>query len=290
MDWASERYVRLYIRDTADWLMLRWESRALLPLLLRKLDRTGVVDLGKRGRAVLGVLVGLPDEVAQPGLDGLLEDGCIVLDGSVLRSPNFVEAQTTRSSDTVRKEESRRRKQAEKQVTDAASGHQMSPPVTSGHPVSPDVTLAVLSGAVLSGTEQEALSSAGADVSAPPDEPESPGARPEDLQAAWNEHPSLPKWREVTGKRRKAAKARLRERPLDGPDGWREVIRRIAASRFCTGGGENGWRAGPDFLLQPDTATKALEGAYDGAGPAKPAGPPQPPIRKFRSVQEALES
>lgn len=91
----------------------------------------------------------------------------------------------------------------------------------------------------------------------------------EQLQSAWNEgaHPSLPRWKDMTAKRRKHARTRLRERKLDGPEGWFEVIRRINASPFLRG--ETGdWRASPDWLLQPDTATKVLEGKYDaGTGP-----------------------
>ena len=118
--------------------------------------------------------------------------------------------------------------------------------------------------------EEEARTSACADAPAVDSRPAGP--TPEDLQAIWNEHEALPKWRDLTDKRRKAAKARLRERHLDGPDGWREVIARLARSSFATGGGDKGWRATPDWLLQPDTATKALEGAYDGAGPPKATG------------------
>jgi hypothetical protein len=84
---------------------------------------------------------------------------------------------------------------------------------------------------------------------------------PKQLQALWNAeaHPSLPRWKELTDKRRQKAGARLRERPLEE---WREVIRRINASSFLRGE-KGGWRARPDWLLQPDTATKVLEGQYD---------------------------
>jgi hypothetical protein len=139
MDWASERYVRLYTRDTGDWLLLPWQARALLPLLLRKCDRLGCLPLGKRGVAMLGVLVGLPDEVARPGLDGLLADGCVTLVGDVVSVPNFVTAQTVRSSDVLRKEQSRDAARSRKEpvevtpvtaVTNVTSGHQLSPAVT----------------------------------------------------------------------------------------------------------------------------------------------------------------
>jgi len=43
MDWSNERYVRVYTRDTAEYLALCWQAKALLSLLLRKCDRAGVV-------------------------------------------------------------------------------------------------------------------------------------------------------------------------------------------------------------------------------------------------------
>ena len=43
MDWANERYVRLYTRDTVTWKMWPWEARAIFPLLMRKVDRAGVL-------------------------------------------------------------------------------------------------------------------------------------------------------------------------------------------------------------------------------------------------------
>jgi hypothetical protein len=87
------------------------------------------------------------------------------------------------------------------------------------------------------------------------------GVSPKQLQALWNAeaHPSLPRWRELTDKRKQKAGARLRERSLEE---WREVIRRINASSFLRGE-KGGWRARPDWLLQADTATKVLEGHYD---------------------------
>lgn len=92
------------------------------------------------------------------------------------------------------------------------------------------------------------------------------GETPEALQAAWNDAATatgLPAWRDLTPKRKAAARARLSERRLDGPEGWREVIARIGRSSFCRGENGNGWRASPDWLLQPDVATKVLEGKYD---------------------------
>lgn len=105
-----------------------------------------------------------------------------------------------------------------------------------------------------------------------PAAPEAPGPRAEDLQALWNDsaHPDLPRWKELNDTRRKAAKARLAERPLAGASSWTEVIARISASTFCRGENDRGWVADCEFLLGPSSAAKVLEGKYDarrGKGP-----------------------
>ena len=149
MDWANERYVRVYTRDTVDWSLLPWEARALWLLLLRKLDRAGRIELGRHGARGLAVAVGMPVEVAERALASLLEDGCVQLtDGGTLFAPNFIDAQEAAMSDAQRARASReaRRDRARADVTnrDAAivnrdevvtDGHTSSPPVTAGHSV-----------------------------------------------------------------------------------------------------------------------------------------------------------
>lgn len=96
-----------------------------------------------------------------------------------------------------------------------------------------------------------------------------PRAPPVDeLAALWNStaDPALPRWASSGQKRHRAALARLREHPDLAY--WREVIARISASAFCRGLTERGsWRASPDWLVQPDTAGRVLEGKYDDARP-----------------------
>ena len=69
MNWEDERYVRLYVRDTGDWCALSWDAQALLMHLLRKTDRSGIVQLGKRGRANLPAMLAMatrPRELIRP--------------------------------------------------------------------------------------------------------------------------------------------------------------------------------------------------------------------------------
>lgn len=88
-------------------------------------------------------------------------------------------------------------------------------------------------------------------------------ASPADLREAWNTLTSepIPQCRELTDARKRSAQARLKERVFEE---WRAVIGRINTSPFCRGINDRGWLATFDWLLKPDTATKVLEGKYDG--------------------------
>lgn len=113
MRWEDERYVRLYTRDTIEWDMLPWQSRALFPLLLRKVDRSGIIELGKHGTKGLARMIDIPLEVAEEGLAGLRDDGCVVLSGTQLVVKNFIEAQEATASDAARAKIYRERKRTE---------------------------------------------------------------------------------------------------------------------------------------------------------------------------------
>lgn len=96
------------------------------------------------------------------------------------------------------------------------------------------------------------------------------------LQGLWNEtiKPPLIRWDTISANRRKKAKARWSEKPSEGY--WREVIRRLAANGWCQGENPSGWVASADFLLQPETHVKAMEGRYKPklqAVPSALAGP-----------------
>lgn len=71
---------------------------------------------------------------------------------------------------------------------------------------------------------------------------------------------------QMTPKRRKALNARLQEAGFR--DGWRDAIRRIAASDFCQGA-SGGWRADLDWFLKPEVLIRINEGKYDNRTGAK---------------------
>lgn len=112
MRWGDERYVRVYTRDTASWLLGPWQARALLPLIMRKLDRAGVLDLGDDGAEAIAVVAHVPVEIVEVGLSWWLQRGTLKLVGGKLTMPNFLDAQEASASDAQRMRESRARARA----------------------------------------------------------------------------------------------------------------------------------------------------------------------------------
>lgn len=294
MRWEDERYVKVYTRDTGDWLALSFEGQALFLMVLRKLDRIGELRLGKRGKRAIGACVGHPGVASlDRALDELLADGCVRLNasGDVLFVPNFLKAQEVSKSPAERK-----REQRERDVAQALEKTQLSrdvTPVTFGHEMSP---LAVPSLAVPSLPSRAVpIEETYAGEAPARPEPESelpgqeeliPGPGVVDLQRAWNANTTapLPKWERTPKSRRRAAQAGLKRRPVDGPEGWATVFRRIEASAFCRGA--TGWVADIDWALRPDgkkpeTAAKVLEGTYDNraTGPPRGGDPRKAPVR-----------
>mgnify|MGYP006921374903 CR=1 FL=1 len=84
------------------------------------------------------------------------------------------------------------------------------------------------------------------------------------LREIWNTQkaPEQPEWKKPKGKdaREKPANARW---PEHSEEEWVAIVQRVAASAFCKGANDRGWRATPDWLLRPGTSIKILEGAYD---------------------------
>jgi hypothetical protein len=70
----------------------------------------------------------------------------------------------------------------------------------------------------------------------------------------------FPAIRKMTGQRERQLQARLRDSTLDE---WMQAMAALERSAFCRGENDRGWRADFDFLLQPKSFTKLLEGAYD---------------------------
>lgn len=109
MRWEDERYVRIYTRDTSALAALGWEARALLWEVFRKMDRVGLLALGKHGTRGLAALTAMPVEVVDRSLALLIGDGVLVMRGDDLFCPNFMNAQECVKSNSLRQKEKRER-------------------------------------------------------------------------------------------------------------------------------------------------------------------------------------
>lgn len=74
-----------------------------------------------------------------------------------------------------------------------------------------------------------------------------------------------PSIRILSKARQTALRARLRE--AGGIDGWREALRKAAASNHCNGDNDRGWLCNFDFLTQQKSFAKLMEGNYDNRTP-----------------------
>lgn len=82
------------------------------------------------------------------------------------------------------------------------------------------------------------------------------------LAEIWNRvgEDVLPPVRKSNAQRDRQAKARWRDHSASE---WEQIVQRIRDSDFCVGGNDRGWKATFDWLLQPATSLKVLEGKYD---------------------------
>jgi hypothetical protein len=153
VDWSNERYVRWYTRDTKTWLLLGWQAQCVLGLLIRKVDRAGVLDDVRDGSDLAVVLGnGMPVEHIQFGLERLAKYRTVEITDTGLVLPNFLEAQEAAQSDKQRARESRERKRAKSRIVTTSSRNVTdesrnvtleSQAVTGCHNLSQPVTLAV---------------------------------------------------------------------------------------------------------------------------------------------------
>lgn len=161
MDWSNERYVRLYCRVTVDESLWPFESQALWPQIIRLSDRAGVIDLGKHEPAkAVAALLRWPLPFVSAGLDGLIADGCVVVNGTQLAVRNYIPAQETPASDAQRSRESRANKALRHGASQAvtkrdATDTKRDGTITVGHGVSQSVTPSVPSVPSFSAEEEQ---------------------------------------------------------------------------------------------------------------------------------------
>lgn len=71
----------------------------------------------------------------------------------------------------------------------------------------------------------------------------------------------LPVVAKLTEDRKRKIRSGLKRNSLDE---WRAAFQALRRSQFCQGDNQRGWRADFDFLLQPKSFTRLIEGYYDG--------------------------
>jgi hypothetical protein len=99
------------------------------------------------------------------------------------------------------------------------------------------------------------------EITPPAENDDDPEIKPEHVLEAFNAMASragLPKAR-MTPERRKKLAPFIRRHPIDDIT---EAIHAIECSPFCRGENDRAWRADFDFLLQPKSFTKLIEGTY----------------------------
>lgn len=133
-------------------------------------------------------------------------------------------------------------------MTESHPRHSVTPPLTDCHPtpdtVSPNT----------SDTHQETSK----DMSSDDDE-----VTVDEVVRAWNDlaaDRNLSKVVKLTPSRRKQIQARIREYNAED---WSTALSAIYRSKFLCGENDRGWKADFDFLLQPKSFVKLIEGAYD---------------------------
>jgi hypothetical protein len=141
MDWSNERFVRFFTRDTVTWKRWSWEAKAVWGLVLRKLDRSGVIDTGAHDKPdALALIIEVPCEVARRVVPEYLASGSLVESDNGYCAPRFQEAQETPISDKQRQAESRANRRAANLRNGEDVRHAVSHDVTGRHAVSQPVT------------------------------------------------------------------------------------------------------------------------------------------------------
>lgn len=119
MNFANEKWVKLYTRNTTNWVLLPWQSRCLFPLLLRAVDRTGCLDVGEHEIEAVSKLLDIPKDIVSVGIQGLEAKGMLHRGIQCLIISNFEQAQEAITAPALRQQNYRERKKLQKE-SDAA--------------------------------------------------------------------------------------------------------------------------------------------------------------------------
>jgi hypothetical protein len=143
LDYAKERWLKMYTRDTGTWCLLRWQTRGLILELSRKVDEDGVIHAGKGGLVTIARMLGGDYEEMAPFLTEALDAGKLVWneDAGELLVDGHKERQAARTSDAERQRKSRAARAArEDEGRGAALRHTTSQVSQQSHAPPPAVT------------------------------------------------------------------------------------------------------------------------------------------------------
>lgn len=127
MDFADERFVRIFVRDSKTWLRWGWEGQAVFVLVMRKFDQCGRIDDVDDPAEDVALLTGLPVEVVRVGLPRILGSKTFVHTGRSLECPNFIDGQTASRSDSARCREYRARLKSRLAVRQSTDTNRVAP-------------------------------------------------------------------------------------------------------------------------------------------------------------------
>ena len=98
----------------------------------------------------------------------------------------------------------------------------------------------------------------------------------------------LPQASKLTPARKRKLLLRLREH--GGIAAWHRALANLAASRFLCGDNSRAWKADLDFILQPSSFVKLLEGAYTHGAPQAKQLVNHRAIATIRDTSESFEA
>lgn len=259
MNFEDERYVRVYTRDTINWMLLPWESRAVFLLLLRKVDRAGILHLDGSGARGVAALCGVPVAVAEAAVTQLEAVGYIKTNPSELLVPAFLRAQESSASDKKRQAEARARRRdtfdetCGKPVESVTKRDVPSQNVTVSHKnrqnVTPSLAVPCLAVPSLALPLKDKCMSADANLT------------PQKVADMWNstaEKHNLPKVAKLNAARTRKLLARLKEHPE--LEFWEKALSQTPRLGF-TGKDGREWKPNFDWFLQGNGALRAYESA-----------------------------
>lgn len=143
LDYSRESYVRLYRRDTPEFLALSWLARLVFPAVVRVLDRAGRLPVGALGLRGLALALHAPWDEVRAALEELEREGWIRIEDGFAVDPEYVAREETASAPAQRQRDSRERARAGVVPVDkvleesrpVTGGHDPSRAVTNGHSV-----------------------------------------------------------------------------------------------------------------------------------------------------------